>query len=150
MPTGKKKRGQHDDEDEVRRVSVDVDDDEDFDDLDADDESVVVADDDVDPIVAKLLADSEKKINDRISKIDARLDAHEARIQAVEKKLAITPQAATAAAAPKQEKNLLDTTLDLTFGTAGKVLHGIVDTVSFVTSAAVDLVTLGRARPQAK
>ncbi len=123
-------------------------------------------------LVAKNKKQTEAYIDHRLAKVDDRLkthaqllEKHDARLDAIDETLkshneilldmqkergeeprarVVKPQATTQEQLETQSKN--PNILDMTLGTVGGVLHGVVDTAAFILESTVDLITLGRAR----
>ncbi|WP_422661803.1 hypothetical protein ACK8P5_25955 (plasmid) [Paenibacillus sp. EC2-1] len=127
------------------RVVIDIDDDADLQDIEAED----IEDDMmnmISSIVQQQLNENNVKIDERFNSMQTQLDKMDSRIQVLEKASAKMGPSATKAQNVRGERNMVDSALDMTFGTAGKILHGALDTLSYVTSTFIDLATLGRAK----
>lgn len=109
---------------------------------------------DLNAMIAKAMQESLapviNQMDTQFKAINERIDLHEKRLERLE---ALPQSAAAAVQAIEQVRETnankpgaLDSALDMTFGTAGKVLHGVLDTASYLGSCVIDLATLGRAK----
>lgn len=142
--------------DEQEKTTVELNDEEnlDFDDevgtSDVDFETLVKAS--VEKAKKQSIAYTDKRIqqvNEKLAQHQQMLEAHNSRIENIEKVVEALASGGNVSVLPApqagnqpQSKNLLDVTL----GTVGGILHGVVDTAAFICESAVDLVTLGKAR----
>lgn len=108
--------------------------------------------------ITRAMKKREEEVDTRFEQIESTLDAHAKLFKDIAEATPITvqqipasiqQQQATAQAEqehPTEKPNPVTGIVNGTLGTAGKLLHGVVDTAAFVLESVVDLVTLGKAR----